>query len=150
MEKGGQVGEGVIVPIIKKGEGERVEEYRRVTMTQTEYKVYVVILAEKLWGEIESKRLIPPSQTGFRKGLGTMDDIYVINYLLNRQVNRKEGKIILFIDLKAAFESVDRKVLVEAVKRREVREGLVRSCEEVLRETVSMVERVSEKEKERF
>lgn len=37
--------EGVIVPIVKKGEGNRVEEYREVTLTQTAYKMYVAVLA---------------------------------------------------------------------------------------------------------
>lgn len=32
--------EGMIVPIIKRGEGGRVEDYRGVTLTQTTYKVY--------------------------------------------------------------------------------------------------------------
>ncbi|XP_067214151.1 uncharacterized protein [Linepithema humile] len=38
--------EGVIVPIMKKGEGEKVEEYRGVTMMPTLYKVYVTVLPE--------------------------------------------------------------------------------------------------------
>lgn len=35
----------MIVPIVKKGEGNRVEEYRGVTLTQTAYKIYVAVLA---------------------------------------------------------------------------------------------------------
>lgn len=142
--------EGVIVPIIKKGEGESVEEYRGVTLTQTAYKIYVAILAERLRREVEGKGLIPPSDTGFRKGLGTIDNIYVLNYLINRQVNRKGNKmVVIFIDLRAAFDSVDRKVLMEVMRRRRVRESLVRRCEEVLKETVNIV-RVGERKGERF
>ncbi|KMQ90728.1 axoneme-associated protein [Lasius niger] len=98
------------------------------------------VLVERLREEVEGKGLLPPSQTGFRKGLGTIDNVYVLNYLINRQVNRKKGKMaILFIDLKAAFDSVDRGILVEAMRERGVREGLVRRCKEVLEETVNMV-----------
>lgn len=57
---------------------------------------------------MEEKGVLPPSQTGFRKGLGTTDNIYVINYLMNRQVNTKTGKmVILFVDMRVAFDSVD-------------------------------------------
>lgn len=65
---------------------------------------------------MEEKGVLPPSQTGFRKGLGTTDNIYVIinyyinyiNYLMNRQVNTKTGKmVILFVDMRIAFDSVD-------------------------------------------
>ncbi|XP_076660538.1 uncharacterized protein LOC143363894 [Halictus rubicundus] len=84
--------------------------------------------------------MLPASQTGFRKGVGCVDNIYVLNYLLNRQVRRKERKmVIFFVDLKAAFDAVDREILVKALRERGVREGLVVRCEEMLRETRSKV-----------
>lgn len=36
--------------------------------------------------------MIPHNQTDFRNGMGTMDNIYVLNYLIGRQVGRKGGK----------------------------------------------------------
>jgi len=132
--------EGVIVPIVKKGEGERVKDHRGVTLLSTLYKVYVAVLAEKLREEMERKGIIPPNQTGFRKGMGTVDNIYVLNYLVNRQLGREGGKVVaLFVDLKTAFNSVDREVLIEALRERGVSEGLVERIEEVLRETKSRV-----------
>lgn len=84
--------------------------------------------------------MLPPSQTGFRRGIGTTDNIYVLNYLINRQVNGKRGKmVVLFVDLKAGSDSVDRRVLVEEMRKRGVREGLVRRCKELLGETVCRV-----------
>jgi len=70
--------EGIIMPIIKKGEGEKVEEYREVTMLTSLYKVYVSVLAEKLNKELKGKRIIPQNQTGFRKDMGMIDNIYAI------------------------------------------------------------------------
>lgn len=43
------------------------------------------------------------------------------------------------MDLKAAFDTVSRKTVVEAMKERGVRKGLVERIEEVLRETRSRV-----------
>ncbi|XP_077255544.1 uncharacterized protein LOC143893719 [Temnothorax americanus] len=142
--------EGIIVPIGKKGEGERVGDYRGVTLAQTAYKVYAAVLAERLRKEVEEKGLLPPSQTGFRRGVGTTDNIYVLNHLINRQVNGKKGKmVVMFVDLKAAFDSVDRRILVEAMRKRGVREGLVERCKELLGETICRV-RVGEEMGERF
>jgi len=42
--------------------------------------------------------------------------------------------IALFVDLKAAFDSVDREVLIKAMKGRGIKEGLVKRVEQVLRE----------------
>ncbi|XP_071576349.1 uncharacterized protein [Temnothorax nylanderi] len=39
--------EGIIAPIVKKGEGKKAEEYRGVTIMPSLYKVYTAILAER-------------------------------------------------------------------------------------------------------
>lgn len=45
--------------------------------------------------------------------------------------------MLLFVDLRAAFDSLDRRKLFECLRKRGVREGLVRRCEVVLSETAS-------------
>lgn len=67
----------------EKRKGEVVEESRGVTLTPALYKIYVAIIGERLEKEVEEKRLIPQNQAGFRKELGTMDNIYALNYLVN-------------------------------------------------------------------
>lgn len=68
-------------------------------MTLTLYKVYAMAL-ERLKEEVERKEIIPMTQmimpmTGFGKGIETIDDnVYVLNYVANRQINKKEGSII--------------------------------------------------------
>lgn len=66
-----------------------------MTLLSSLYKVYVMILAERLNEELEEKRIILYNQTGFRKDMGTIDNIYVVNYLINRQIERrKDGCIV--------------------------------------------------------
>jgi len=132
--------EGVVMPIVKRGEGEKVEDYRVITLTQTAYKVYAMILAERLREEVERKGILPPSQTGFRRGVGTLDQIYVLNYLINKRVAERKGKMVVtFVDMKAAFDSVDREILIQMMRKKEVRESLVVRCEIMLEETMSKV-----------
>lgn len=45
----------------------------------------------------------------------------------------------MFVDLKAAFDLVDRGVLVRAMREKGIRKGLTKKVEEVLRETKSTV-----------
>jgi len=132
--------EGEIIPIIKKGEGREVKDYRGITIMSSMYKIYTAILAERIRKEVETKNLIPDNQAGFRKGMGTMDQIFALNYSLNRQLGKEKGKMtVLFIDLKAAFDSVDKEVLIRVMIERGVRQGLVDKVKEVLRETKSKV-----------
>jgi len=78
-----------------------------------------------------------------------MDQCYALNYLINRQLGREKGEmIVLFIDLKAAFDSVDRDTLMRAMRERGVREGLVNRIEEILKETKNRVKVGSQRSEE--
>lgn len=101
--------------------------------------LYKMGLAERIKKECKEKEVIPRNQTGFRKGMGTMDNIYVINYLIGRQLRKGKRLVAHFVDLKTAFDMIDREVLCETMRRRGIREGLVERVKEVLRETKSKV-----------
>lgn len=60
--------------------------------------------SSKVEEEVKRKEVVPPNQMKFRKGLGTINNIYVVNYLINRQVETKGGKLTaLFVDLRAVY-----------------------------------------------
>lgn len=131
--------EEIVVLIVNKRKGRTVKNYRRMTLTQT-YKIYTSILAERLRKEVERKAILPSNQIEFEKGIGTMDNIYVLNYLITKQVERrKEGMVIMFVDMKAAFDSVDRGKVVRAMREKGVRKGLAKKCEKVLRKAKGRV-----------
>jgi len=75
-------------------------------MTST-YKIYVLILARRIRAEVEERGIMPANQMGFRKGMGTMDNIFTLNYLINRQLSKAKNMFVaLFVDLKTAFDSM--------------------------------------------
>ena len=47
------------------------------------YKVYVEVLRKRLEDQVEEKGSILHNQTGFRMGMGTVDNIFVLNYLVS-------------------------------------------------------------------
>lgn len=108
----------------EKGEGRVVKKYRKVTLTRTAYKIYtykiyISILAERVREEVERKAILPSNQTGFRKRMGTINNIYILTYLINRQVERKkEGIIIMFVNFKAEFNLVDRGKVMRAIRKK--------------------------------
>lgn len=129
----------MIISIVKKGEGRKVEEYRGVTLMTAFYKIYLMVLAERVRKDCEGKGVIPQNQTDFRKGMVTLDNIYVLNYLVNKQLERGRKAVALFVDMKAAFDTVDRRILYKAMEERGIREGLIDRVRDVFRETKSRV-----------
>lgn len=116
----------------------------------TLYKVYMLILAERLEEVVEEKGLFPPNHIRYRKGMGALDNVYVVNYLINRQLSRKRRSLTMtFVDLKAVFNSMDKGALIETMKRRRIRGRLITRVKKLLRETQSRV-KVGEDMNEKF
>jgi len=58
-------------------------------------------LAERLREEIEGKGSLPETQAGFRKGRGTMDNVRILQQVIDKEINKKRGKMYgFFIDLR--------------------------------------------------
>lgn len=63
--------------------------------------------------------MVSESQVGFRKGKGIIDNIYCINYLVEREVGREEKMIAALMDLlRVAFDSVNRKMMRKRLEKR--------------------------------
>lgn len=63
---------------------------------------------------------------------------------------KKKGKlVVMFVDIKPTFNSVDRGILIEDMRKKRIRKNLVVRCEEVLKKTVCRV-RMGEEERGRF
>lgn len=55
--------------------------------------------------------------------MGILDNIYVLNYIVNRQIGKKDELVVIFVDLKVAFDSVARRVLIETMRKKGRKEG---------------------------
>jgi hypothetical protein len=140
--------EGIICPIYKKGEKDTASNYRGITLLNTAYKVYAMIVEERLMKEMNERGVLPDGQAGFRKGRGTMDNVYILNHIIGNEIKKRGSKIYaFFVDLKAAFDNVERDLLWEYLRKKGINEHLVTKIEEIYEETISRVRvdgRVSE------
>ncbi|KAJ3660703.1 hypothetical protein Zmor_005141 [Zophobas morio] len=109
-----------------------------------------MILDERLRKEMEARGMLPDGQAGFRKGRGTMDNVYILRDLVGREIRKEGGRMYaLFIGFKAAFDSVNREKMWEYLRRKGVDAYLVTKMEEIYEETVNTV-RVNGIESESF
>jgi hypothetical protein len=140
--------EGIICPIYKKGEKNTASNYRGITLLNTAHKVYAMIVKERLMKEMNERGALPDEQAGFRKGRGTMDNVYILNHIIGNEIKKRGSKIYaFFVDLKAAFDNVERDLLWEYLRKKGINEHLVTKIEEIYEETISRVRvdgRVSE------
>lgn len=95
----------------------------------TLHTVYMGVLAKRLRKEMKGKGIILENQTGFRKELDTIN-IYVINYIVNRQLEKRGRNLVAFF--MAAFDSIDKGILGKTIRERGIRTGLIRSMKKAL------------------
>lgn len=98
--------EGALIPLHKKGDKLLCENYRGITLLNTAYKVLAWILYRKLTPYADS--VVGEYQCGFRKDRSTADQIFNVRLILQRGREFNIHTHHLFIDFKAAYDSVKR------------------------------------------
>ena len=69
--------EGYIIPIYKKGDKEEPSNYRGITLLSTVGKLFARILNNRLNDWAEEYNVYVEAQAGFRKSMGTVDNIFM-------------------------------------------------------------------------
>ena len=95
-----------------KGNVGNVENYRGTTLLSVVGKLFTSISNTQLSEWAEQYQVYVEAQSGFRKGMSTVDNIYVLHSLITHCINGKKKKLYsAFIDLKKAFDFVVRDIL---------------------------------------
>ncbi|XP_063924523.1 probable multidrug resistance-associated protein lethal(2)03659 [Zophobas morio] len=75
---------------------------------------------------------------GYKKGRGTMDNVYILRHLMGREIKKQGGQMYaLFIDFKAAFDSMNREKMWEYLRRNGADTYLVTKMEEIYQEATT-------------
>lgn len=104
--------ESVITPVQKVEKTKKCEEYRPINALGTCEKILEKVVKNQLEGYMEQNKYLYKHQSGFRKGFSCET---AVNYIVNRwKYREKNNKIMaLFLDLKRAFETIDREILLK-------------------------------------
>ena len=127
--------ESVILPIFKNGEVNSPNNYRGISLLNVGGKLYSYILNKPLTQWIEDNKMLNEAQADFRQGYSTIDHVFMLLALVQKQL-LKHGKLyVCFIDFKKAFDLIDRNTLwlIRKIKwyQRQIRQSQV--CIKLLR-----------------
>ena len=130
---------GILCTIFKKGEKNKSANYRSITLMDTGYKIYTNILREKLQEEIKKNEIYSEPQLGFRRNSSTIDAIYILKNAIDRQLIEGNKIHTCFVDLKAAFDNVDRGEMLKMMREGGIEEKLCIGTETIYKETLNKV-----------
>jgi len=114
----------VLMPLYKgKGDRRDPDNYRGISLLSIVGKVYAIILAKRVAQQVESELL--EEQCGFRAGRGLADAVFTLRQVMGQSEQRRLPLHLAFVDLKKAFDSVDRESLWKVLRVYGVHEHLI-------------------------
>ena len=123
-------------PFFKGGEETNVNNYRGVSLLDIGYKHMAGIMSRRLTTWIEENHKIKESQSGFRGKRGTRDYIFTLNSIIRKKLKRKKGRLYAaFIDFKPAFDTIDRKIMIEKLEKEHIKGRYLRWVKKIYEET---------------
>lgn len=102
---------GLVVPIYKKGDADDMNNYRGITLISCFAKLFTSILNNRLKAWQKENDVSTDAQFGFKPNHSTIDAIFILKYLIDKQLNKNRKLYCSFIDMKKAFDSVSRTAL---------------------------------------
>ena len=108
--------QGVITLLHKANELDREElnNWRPITLTNTDYKILAKVLSERLSSVILN--LVNEDQVGYIKGRNAATVIRTIDDVINYLNQTKKAGFILAVDFRKAFDSISKKFLLHVFK----------------------------------
>ncbi|BHF64384.1 hypothetical protein SprV_0200738700 [Sparganum proliferum] len=102
-------GLGIHVPILKKGDKTRWENYPGISLVDFAAKVFAIVLLRRFQAVRDSRTR--PNEAGFRAGRGCADQIFTLRRIFEFRHSYQQPMAVCFIDFAAASDSVHRESL---------------------------------------
>ena len=115
--------ESELLPFLKKGAAEDPNNYRGIQLISLLRKILALILCRALAPRLDPGLL--EFQCGFRLQRGCSDQLFTLRQLSELAVEWQQRLYIAFVDLRKAFDSVNREALWVVLRSRGVPEQLI-------------------------
>lgn len=88
----------------KKWDKDKIENYKRITVLNSAYKIYAMVLAKRLRKNVESNGILSERKADFRTGTSILHNVYVRQHVVDRELS-EGGMVCAFrVDLNGSIE----------------------------------------------
>jgi Reverse transcriptase (RNA-dependent DNA polymerase) len=115
----------LLVPIPKVKDPVGIKEHRPISLLEHMRKLFELCINKAIYERVDQSTHL--SQGGFREKRGTLDQVCALHELIIQHKHRKKRPpIVAFLDIKAAYDSVDRRFLYQALERMGLPDTMIR------------------------
>lgn len=105
-----------VIPIHKKNEDYLFDNYRPISLLSSVSKVFERIINDQIANYFTNNNLFYACQYGFRQNHSTELAATELIYKIQKNMDKKETAINIFLDLSKAFDTLDHNILLEKLK----------------------------------
>lgn len=102
-------------PLHKKGKKSSCDNYRGISLLSVPGKVLAKVICNRLTPFVSS--FLVDSQCGFRAERSTVDMVFATRQLVEKALEQNTGICLAFVDIRKAFDSVNREALFEILRK---------------------------------
>ena len=104
--------ESIVLALLKKGDVNNPNNYRGISLCDASSNVYSTIINLRLQEWVEVNNITGEHQAGFEKNYSTIDHMFTLLALVQKQLSLNRKLYVAFIDFEKAFDTINRKLLL--------------------------------------
>ncbi len=126
--------------IPKPGSDGRLDGMRGITINSSLGKLLLKIIWQRMVLDVKSRGLLGNMQHGFRRGYQAMDAVFILTQILEKRRRTFKKTAMAFIDIKKAYDLVDRDILWKVMAKQKFGDHLIGFLKEVYRGNTTRVQ----------
>ena len=118
----------ILIPKIKKP---TEKDLRPIAVTDVSYKLYMTNVKREFENHLIRNNLVKDNQIGFTQGGRLEYSHFIIQFLVEKAYINKNSLILISIDFKKAFDSIDRAKLIETLIKYKIHPDIIDAIAQV-------------------
>ena len=111
--------------LIAKKKKPTVKDFRPIALTNISYKLFMSLIKNQIEEHLTENNLVKYNQTGFTKGGRMEDNLFILQHLVGKSFKREKPLIVISIDFSKAYDSIDRKKMIETMIRYKIHPNII-------------------------